>query len=310
MRFDKLDLNLLVALDALISEQSVTGAAKRLYLTQPALTSALNRLRQYFQDDLLVLEGRHMRLTYKALQLAAPVKHALELIRSEITQPGDFDPATSDRMFTIIASDYIQSVLLAEIIAELAGKAPRVAYEIIRPSTASNERFERAEADLMFTVRQFALEGHPSARLFTDEHVVVSWVEADFGKSITVGEYLSAGHVAASFGQDRMPALSEISLQQFRDQRRIELLVPSFSALAQSVVGTQRLATVHRKLAEHFRQLYPIRLHKVPVPIDPIEQMLSWHRLRAQDSGMKWLRDTIIARSAAKFGEPLTSVME
>jgi LysR family nod box-dependent transcriptional activator len=81
MRSDKLDLNLLVALDALISEQSVTEASRRLYLSQPAVTSALNRLRQYFGDDLLVLEGRQMRLTYKAEELAAPVRQALELIR-------------------------------------------------------------------------------------------------------------------------------------------------------------------------------------------------------------------------------------
>ena len=301
MRFDKLDLNLLVALDALISEQSVTGASKRLFLSQPAVTSALNRLRDYFGDELLVLEGRQMRLTYKAEQLAAPVRQALQLIRSEITQPGHFDPATSKRRFAIVASDYLQTVLLADVIAIVSRKAPGISIEIARPSSDAEERFERAEADFLITVKAYGADRHPSAPLFTDEHVLVTWAGASFDDIIDKEAYLAAGHVAATFGRDRRPALSEISLEHLREVRRIELVVPSFSALAQSVVGTQRIATMHRKLAEHFMPLYPIRLHPMPVPIAAIEQLIQWHKLRAQDSGMQWLRNEIIAHSSAKF---------
>lgn len=307
MRFDKLDLNLLVALDALISEQSVTEASRRLYLSQPAVTSALNRLRQYFGDDLLVLEGRQMRLTYKAEELAAPVRQALELIRSEITQPGQFDPKESSRKFVIIASDYIHTILLAEVIATIAREAPKVMIEIIRPSTDATERFERAEADLMLTVEPFSLAQHPSVPLFQDEHVLISWVGSSHGDVISFEQFLAAGHVAASFGRDRRPALSELSLEKFREQRRIELVVPSFSALAQSVVGTERLATMHSKLAQHFLPFYPIRMHTLPVPIPPIQQVVHWHRLRNRDAGMQWLKDLIVARSAAKFGQPINS---
>lgn len=310
MRFDKLDLNLLVALDALISEQSVTEASRRLFLSQPAVTSALNRLRQYFGDDLLVLEGRQMRLTYKAEELAAPVRQALELIRSEITQPGQFDPKESSRKFVIIASDYIHTILLAEVIATVAREAPRVMIEIIRPSTDATERFERAEADLMLTVEPFSLDQHPSVPLFQDEHVLISWTGSRHGDVISPEQFLTAGHVAASFGRDRRPALSELSLEKFREQRRIELVVPSFSALAQSVVGTERLATMHRKLAEHFLPFYPIRMHMLPVPIAPIQQVLNWHRLRNRDAGMQWVKSLIVAQSAAKFGSPISAVDE
>lgn len=305
MRFDRLDLNLLVALDALISEQSVTEASRRLYLSQPAVTSALNRLRQYFGDDLLVLEGRQMRLTYKAEELAAPVRQALELIRSEITQPGQFDPKESSRKFVIIASDYIHTILLAQVIAQAAREAPRVMFEIIRPSTDATERFERAEADLMLTVEPFSLAQHPSVPLFQDEHVLISWAGSSHGDAISTEEFLAAGHVAASFGRDRRQALSELSLEKFREQRRIELIVPSFSALAQSVVGTDRLATMHRKLAEHFVPFYPIRIHSLPVPIAPIQQVMNWHRLRNRDAGMQWLKNMIAACSADKFGQPI-----
>jgi LysR family nod box-dependent transcriptional activator len=303
MRFDKLDLNLLVALDALLSEQSVTGASKRLFLSQPALTSALNRLRDYFGDELLVLEGRQMRLTYKAEQLAVPVRQTLQLIRSEITQPGQFDPHLSTRRFVIIASDYLQSVLLADVIAIVSRKAPGVRIEVLRPSSDAEDRFELAEIDFLITVRPYGNEEqHPHAELFTDEHVLVTWTESQFDDVIDEQTFLRAGHVAATFGRDRRPALSEISLEHLREERRIELVVPSLSALAQSVVGTDRIATMHRKLAEHFMPLYPIRVHPVPVPIAPIEQIMQWHKLRAQDSGMRWLRDEILACSIAKFG--------
>jgi LysR family nod box-dependent transcriptional activator len=310
MRFDKLDLNLLVALDALISERSVTAASKRLCLSQPAVTAALNRLRDYFGDDLLVLEGRQMRLTYKAEQLAAPVNQTLELIRREITQPGDFDPLTSTRKFVIISSDYVQTVLLGEALAQAASLAPLVRFEIIRPSTDAVERFERSEADLIISVKPLCPPQHPAIPIFNDEHVLVSWRDSDFDEVISTERFLASGHVVATFGLDRSPALSEISLEHFRETRRIELLVPSFSALAQSVVGTQRIATMHRKLAEHFLPFYPIRIHESPVPIAPIEQILVWHRLRSRDSGMKWLRGLILNQSTGKFGPPINSADE
>lgn len=302
MRFDKLDLNLLVALDALISEQSVTNAARRLCLSQPAVTSSLNRLRDYFGDELMVLEGRQMRLTHRAEQLAAPVRQALELIRSEITQPGKFDPLTSNRRFVLIASDYVQIVLIADVMTTVAQHAPGVRFDIVNQSSDAQDRFDRAEADFMIVVKPFALKQHPVIPLFNDQHVLISWEKSHFGDVVTADEFFSAGHTAATFGRDRQPAVSELFLERYGHERRIEVRVPSFSALAQSVVGSNRLATMHRKLAEHFLPIYPIRMHEVPIPMAPIEELLQWHRLRNQDTGMQWLREQIIKHSLAKFG--------
>src|ERR1700682_3675066 len=104
MRFDRLDLNLPVALDALVEDRSVSGAARRLHLSQPAVTGALQRLREFFDDELLVQHGRRMLLTPKAEELIAPVRRALLQIRSEITRPTGFDPMTVQRHFVIVAS--------------------------------------------------------------------------------------------------------------------------------------------------------------------------------------------------------------
>ncbi len=120
MRFGRLDLNLLVALDALLTERSVSLAADRLCLSQSATSSALGRLREYFGDELLVVKGRHMILTARAEELIEPVRAVLEQIRSTIAIAPEFDPATADRQVRIMASDYTTQVLLAEALARIA----------------------------------------------------------------------------------------------------------------------------------------------------------------------------------------------
>ena len=140
MRFDGLDLNLLVALEALVEERSGSAAARRLHLTQPAVTGALNRLRDYFQDDLLVLHGRKMLPTPTATSLYGPITRTLLQIRGEITRAGSFDPATAERHFLIVASDYAYSIALADLFAWAGTAAPGVSFELIQPSSQAAER--------------------------------------------------------------------------------------------------------------------------------------------------------------------------
>ena len=115
MRFERLDLNLLVALDALLDERSVSLAADRIFLSQSATSSALGRLREYFGDDLLVVKGRQMVLTARAEQLVEPVRAVLEQIRTTISVSPPFDPATCDRTLRMMASDYVTEVLLSQV---------------------------------------------------------------------------------------------------------------------------------------------------------------------------------------------------
>jgi DNA-binding transcriptional LysR family regulator len=122
MRFGRLDLNLLVALDALLTEKSVSLAADRLCLSQSATSSALGRLRDYFGDELLVVRGRQMVLTARAESLVEPVRAVLEQVRSTIAVAPQFDPATADRQIRIMASDYSTEVLLATVALEKSSR--------------------------------------------------------------------------------------------------------------------------------------------------------------------------------------------
>ncbi len=131
MHFHKLDLNLLVALDTLLEEKSVSRAADRLNLSQSAMSSALSRLRDYFGDELLIPVGRRMEPTALALSLASPVRDILQRIRTTVQTRPSFDPGTAQRRFRIMTSDYLIEVLLAEAVRELAVIAPVIQLQVL-----------------------------------------------------------------------------------------------------------------------------------------------------------------------------------
>lgn len=173
MRLDRFDLNLLVALDTLVEERSVTASAHRLHLTQSAMSGALARLRIAFDDPLLVRHGRGMVPTPAALALAPRVKDMLARLRQLIEPEQRFDPETSVRTFRVVASDYISTVLLAPLIRRLEAQAPQVRVEITLPSEGAARMLSNGELDLLLTPEEFVQRDHPSVLLFEERHVVV-----------------------------------------------------------------------------------------------------------------------------------------
>ncbi|MFK8049448.1 MAG: LysR family transcriptional regulator [Halioglobus sp.] len=303
MRFDKLDLNLLVVLEALIDESSVSAAAERLHLTQPTISASLNRLREYFEDDLLIKSGRKMILSPKAIELEAPVRNALALIRREITNPKTFDPKESKREFVIVASDYSFNVLLGDFMNDCEKQAPGISFTIVPPSKRAMERFQRGEVDLILTVSQYRIEGHPELALLQDEDAVVCCSNGSFRNGISREQFLNAGHVVAQFGEEQSPATMEMQLEKMGLPRRIEVRVPSFSMLPQAVTGTDRVATMHRRQAEYFSQWLPITVHPLPISIPLIEEIAQWHQTQDRDLGVQWLVNQVGKLSTQKAAD-------
>lgn len=298
MRFDGLDLNLLVALEALIEERHVSAAARRIHLSQPAVTGALKRLREYFDDELLTQRGRRMFLTPKAEALADPVRRALFQIRGEITRAGSFDPNTTARHFVVSASDYAYTILLANVISQSATLAPFVTFEIVSPNEHVNARFERAEIDLLLTVDRFALPKHTFTELWRDEEVIISWDKAGY-EYIDEDTFFASGQAVATFGSERRASIADSYIDRNGRKRRIEVQVPEFGALCQAIVGTKRLATMHRRYALHFAKLYPIKLHTTWEPFPEIIEGMQWHSVRNEDPGLQWL--TGLMEKEAKY---------
>ena len=289
IRFERLDLNLLVALDALIEERSVSLAARRLCLSQPAVSGALNRLREFFDDELLVPIGRQMVPTPKAEELREPVRDALMLIRSRITTPAEFDPSTVKRHFTIVASDWVYSILLSRLFVETSVTAPHVRFDVVGPSQRTREMMDRGEADVLISIEGYLSSDRPQQALFTAEHCVIAWSQGRYGTGLTLDDFLHAGHASVLFGADRFPALTEMLYAERGLNRTIDVRVPSFSSLPQAVIGTDRVATMYRRHAEYFAELLPLSLHVPPVDLPPLTEMVQWHKSRSGDPGLMWL---------------------
>ena len=301
MRFQRLDLNLLVALDALLTEQNVSVAADRVCIGQSAMSGALNRLREYFNDELLVIKGRRMVLTPRAESLVEPVRNVLFQIKSTITTKPEFDPATCDREITILASDYVIAVMLSETIGKIAELAPDMRFNLSLLGDHPIETLERGQTDLLITLDHATSTEHPKEPLFEDDYVVVACANnAELGDTIDETTYMELGHVTVQFGKAKMAAFEEWFLQTLKARRRVEVLAPSFSAVPDFIVGTKRIATMHRRLAmKAGAKGYALKLLPVPIDIPDIKEVVQWHRSNSDDTALRWVVAQIRAHAEA-----------
>ena len=307
MRFKHLDLNLLVALDVLLEEQNITRAAERLHMTQSATSGVLGRLRTYFEDDLLVQVGRKMMLTPLARDLEIPVREVLLKIQTSITAKPVQDIAESKRHFRIMASDYLISVLFAEVIREVNQQAPLMTFELISPGETAREMLMRGEVDLMIAPDHYIVKEHPSQLLFEEQHVcVVCQDNQAVGERLTLEPYLELGHVSVVFGRNRTPGIEEWFMSEYGCKRRLEVITHDFNTLPQLVIGTQRVATVHGRLARLYARNLPLRIVPPPVNLPAMQEYMSWHRSLDRDPVLAWLRGKLL-EMASRPAAPLAA---
>ena len=290
MRFQRLDLNLLVALDALLSERSVSLAAERIFLSQSATSSALGRLREYFNDELLVMKGRQMVLTARGEELIEPVRAVLQQIRTTIAVAPEFDPATSDRTVTIMASDYATEVLLSQALQQFSQTAPHMTFEIAPLNEQIIETLERGGADLLVTIDYAISPDYPSEQLYDDDYVVVGWEgNPHLAGGMDRDLYFRLGHVTTKFGRARVPAFEEWFMRSQSMPRRVEIAAPSFLSVPFLLVGTERIATMHRRLALRMAKHLPLKIMPVPFDIPPVRTAVQWHSSNDCDKALRWV---------------------
>ncbi len=300
MRYKQLDLNLLVALNALLIEKNISRAAIRINLSQPAMSNALSRLREYFGDELLIPLGRRMTLTARAEDLVQPVKQILMQIDSDITEAPVFEPQKSTRQFTVLASDYSLEILMPALLRKIYTSAKEVRIQVVPQTGLPHQAIENGEGDLLIIPEQYVSTDHPYLPLFEDEFVVVGWDKHPALKNkrqISIDDYVKHGHVAASFGSksvQNLPVVEGWFLDKLNLQRRVDITVPSIAAVPSLVVGTERLATVHKRLALKVRKSLPIKIWQPPLKTPKFVQMLQWNRFREKDPGLTWLREIVL----------------
>jgi DNA-binding transcriptional LysR family regulator len=295
MHLRGLDLNLLVALDALLKTKNVTRASERLHLSQSGMSTALGRLREYFGDQLLVPIGRKMTLTPLAESLAVPVSDILIQVKSVIDHTPTFNPAQSERCITIMCSDYIASTFLPKLSQRLRIEAPKISVDLVAQEALLHGPLTRGEVDFLILPQQFASADHPSETLFTESHVCIAWDQnKSIGDKLTFDAYMAAHHVVARFGEERTPTIDSWVADSFEQKRIVDVSVMNFLAIPFHVIGTDRLATVHARSAEIYARAYPLRILPLPFDVPPIAVALQWHKYNDGHPTLVWLRSLIL----------------
>jgi len=291
-RLERFDLNLLIALDVLLTERSVTRAALRLNVTQPAMSAALRRLRESFDDELFVANGRQMVPTPHALELAPHVASLIAAARALVSGPVPFDPASSQRTFRIVASDYIGAIVLRPLLAELATSAPNIHFVILTPHSNAGADLERGEVDCIISPEQFLSRGHPQELLLEERHVLLGWKENPlFAGPISKEDYSSAAHVGVELSNSL--SFVEEHVRALGDRRRIEVITSSFTAVPWLLPGSGRIALVLERPARLFLDILPLAMAPPPFDIPPMREMIQYNPTRADDEGLFWLRGVL-----------------
>lgn len=295
MRFNRLDLNLLVALDALLDERKITRAAERLSLSQSAISGMLARLREYFDDELLVPVGRNLELTPLARELVTPVRNVLLQIQTVVAINPEFDPSTASRHFKIATSDYVIGIFLRKAIPLLETLAPNITLEFMPQVEDTAEKLRRGEYDFLIIPEPFLADDQPRVPLFEDDYVCAVWDgNTSVGNTVDLDQYTAMGHVAVLLGWPRAPTFESRFLEARGIRRRIKITTSDFGSIAPALLSTQLIATVHRRLAVEFARRYPLRLIEPPIEIPVVRECLQWHEYREKDPCHHWLRQLLI----------------
>ncbi|GAA0459348.1 LysR family transcriptional regulator [Actinoplanes campanulatus] len=288
----RLDLNLLVALDVLLRERSVTRAAERLNLTQPTLSASLRRLRRHFKDELLVRVGNRNELTPLGVVLAPLVATALGVVSRVFATASPADPSTSARQFTLIASDYGASVAGPPLARALADEAPSMRVHLRQASPLEYAPFEQRlrEVDGLLMPHGLLPSALPHLDLYTDRWVIVTAHDnSRVGAELTLGELRELPWVVTFSGGGSGTAAWR-HLQLLGVEASAQIVVDSFLAVPLFLAGTDRVALLQERLA---RQMTGLRLLECPFDVVPLVQALWWHPVYDLDPEHIWLREKL-----------------
>jgi len=290
----RLDLNLLVAFDALLTERSVTRAAARIGLGQSAMSHNLRRLRALFGDELLTRGADGMRPTPRALELAGPVRVTLSQIQAAVLQREGFDPETAGRTFRIGLADSIEVAIVPDLLARLRYEAPGVSLRLrsINRVTILDE-LDTGGLDLGIGVFDQGQIHHKRRPLYTDSFLCL-FNEAllKFPQPISLDDYLSVPHVLTSLSDDAHGAVDE-ALAKLKLKRTIALTTPGFLAVPFVVSRAPLITTMPLRLARYFAEAFGLATSPPPIKLPSFAISLLWHASFDHDPGHVWLRQTV-----------------
>ncbi|QHJ11260.1 PCP degradation transcriptional activation protein [Paraglaciecola mesophila] len=313
MNISKVDLNLLVYLDVLLREGSVTRAANQLSITQPAMSNGLKRLRDLFKDPLLVRTSDGMTPTKRALELQPVIRDVLSKLEASIQPETDFVPETSKRTFRIMASDYAESTLLLEVIRQLAKVAPNITLDMITPSDVTFHDVEQGKVDMAINrFEELPLSFHQKV-VWYDRFACVVSSNNPIVENFTLQNYIDSKHIWVSktgFGvgvgidPNEVQKLGwvDAELTKIGQKRDIRVFTRHYHVALQLAKVQNLVATLPSKAAALYENDPNIVILDPPFDIPPIGLKMAWSALLHHDAGHIWLR-----RLITEVGEKLSA---
>lgn len=302
MRLKGLDLNLLVVLDALLKERSVSLAAASLQLGQSAVSSALSRLREHFSDDLLLRLNRQMVPTALALELEEPVRDLLQSMDSIVHAQPDFMPKNSHREFVVLCSDYVADTFMPKVIRRLAAEAPDAALAI-RPLNGAlslatpAEDIARRGGHFQILPAEFCVPGEPRVHLFHEHYCCAVWRDnPHVGESLTYDGLRQLPQIAMQFSDSSPDAIEARPLILSGLNRPTRATADQFLLALELVVGTPYLAMIPSRLARKWESMLNLRVFELPEAVGRIEfdAALQCDEGQMDDPALRWFRDVIV----------------
>jgi LysR family transcriptional activator of mexEF-oprN operon len=287
----RLDLNLLIVFETLMHERSVTRAAEKLFLGQPAISAALARLRSLFDDPLFVRTGRSMEPTARAQEIFALLSPALDSISTAVSRAADFDPATSSAVFRVGLSDDVEFALLPPLIKRLRAEAPGVVLVVRRANYLLMPNL-LASGEISVGV-SYTEELPANAKRKTLRRSKPKLLRADSVPGIlSLDDYCARPHALVSFAGDLNGFIDEQLLKMGRS-RKVVLAVPQFNGLGTLLAGTDLVAVVPDYTAAALTAVGGLRAEDLPLETNSFEMSMAWRGAQDNDPAERWLRSRI-----------------
>ena len=300
INLSRIDLNLLVAFDALLAERSVTKAAARVGLGQSAMSHNLARLRQLFDDELFVRSPEGMRPTPRALALADRVRVTLSDIEALVTRADEFDPANTERTFRIALPDSVEMLIGAKLLAIGCEEAPGIRFRFY--STDERQLLDEIDADnidLGIGIGTFP-DGqvhHKRRPLVTDTYLCMfNAKKVGLKPPISLEDYVRLPHVLTSLRKGERGVVDD-ALEKIALSRKVAVTTSRFVAVPFLVAGAPVVTTMHARLARIFARELGLVLSRVPVELPEVTISMLWHASYDGDPGHEWLRKAIVRAS-------------
>jgi LysR family transcriptional activator of mexEF-oprN operon len=288
------DLNLLVAFDALMAERNVTRAAQRVRIGQPAMSHALARLRELFDDELFVRTSGSMQPTSRALELANSISSILADIRGRVLADRAFEPQTAETTFLVGATDYAEVAILPAVLASVRSAAPRAR---IRVSTLDRTGviapLENGAIDLAIGYFSEPVEAPQTEVLFHDEYVCL-FDEKACGVSapLRMADYLALPHIAISMHGELTGSIDQLLADKGAD-RFVFMATSNSRTIPFLLPGFRGVAAVPRRLAESCAKIAGLEISEMPVAADSFDVSMHWHSRSERDPAQRWFRDLV-----------------